>query len=96
MWTIDEALEFIREHQSKCVELGYHIALAGGVLNKGYSNNDLDLILICIDDEPFTTIVDYFKSIFNNYGILATTPIGYHIRFNNDIDITLIVRTRIM
>ncbi len=43
-WDIDEALNFVRKIQPVCMEAGYYIALCGGVLNKGFSNNDLDLV----------------------------------------------------
>lgn len=43
-WTIEDALDVIRTMQPKCMDAGYYIAMAGGVLNKGYSDNDLDLV----------------------------------------------------
>lgn len=46
MWTIEEALTLIRNNQQACMKSGYYIALAGGVLNKGYSVSDLDLLLM--------------------------------------------------
>lgn len=43
MWTLNNALPFIQELAPKIRALDYHLCLAGGVLNKGYSTYDLDL-----------------------------------------------------
>jgi hypothetical protein len=45
-WTLERAIIFITEHQAWSMENGFYIALAGGVLNKGYSHNDLDLVFV--------------------------------------------------
>jgi hypothetical protein len=46
MWTMADALELIRMLQPHIMEAGYYLALAGGVLNNGSSNNDLDLVAV--------------------------------------------------
>ena len=43
-WTLDAALLWIREMQPKLMEAGWCIMLGGGVLNKGHSDSDLDLL----------------------------------------------------
>lgn len=60
MWTLDEALLLIRDLQPAVSGVGYHIALAGGVLNKGASNKDLDLIFL-----PLDTQVERVRSLLN-------------------------------
>lgn len=45
-WTLATARTFIRKLQKPCMESGYYIALAGGVLNRGHSNQDLDLVAV--------------------------------------------------
>lgn len=45
-WTHYEAVNIIQELQEFAHSCGYHICLGGGVLNKGVSYNDLDLIII--------------------------------------------------
>lgn len=45
-WTLATARTFISKLQRPCMESGYYIALAGGVLNRGHSNNDLDLVAV--------------------------------------------------
>jgi len=46
MWKIDEALKLIRDIQPHARMNDYNLALAGGVLDKGFSDNDLDIIVI--------------------------------------------------
>ena len=50
MWTLTEALALIRDLQSQLKPLHYHVALGGGVLNKGTSQKDLDLYLLRFDN----------------------------------------------
>lgn len=45
-WSLDEAIALIRTVQPFARHAGYHIGLAGGVLNKGVSKNDLDIIVM--------------------------------------------------
>lgn len=52
MWTLSDALDVIRPLQFKALQYGYHLALGGGVLNKGESANDLDLIVMPLDQRP--------------------------------------------
>lgn len=44
VWTIDEALEWIRSVQPAVMESGWCLMLGGGVLNQGVSGTDLDVI----------------------------------------------------
>jgi hypothetical protein len=46
MWGLSDALDVIREIQPTVREFGFHVALAGSVLNKGTSEKDLDLVFI--------------------------------------------------
>lgn len=45
-WTLNDALEFIRDRQAGAEAAGYYLALAGGVLNRGSSFNDLDVVAV--------------------------------------------------
>ena len=45
-WYLEEALQIIRMLQPSARSCGYHLALAGGVLNTGSSSNDLDIIVL--------------------------------------------------
>lgn len=44
-WTFEEALRFVRTLEKHLALAGYHVAMAGSVLEKGHSTNDLDLVL---------------------------------------------------
>lgn len=48
-WTLNDALLVVRDLQFKALQCGYHLALCGGVLNKGTSDNDLDLAVLPLD-----------------------------------------------
>ena len=45
-WDLLIALDLIRRCQPQVKPLGFHICLAGGVLNKGWSEKDLDLVFL--------------------------------------------------
>lgn len=47
-WKLDEALELIRSLQPKVKTFGFHLCLGGGVLNKGFSEKDLDLYFLSL------------------------------------------------
>lgn len=49
MWTLDQALELVRRIQSVIKKYNYHVALGGGVLNRGTSTKDLDLYFLPIN-----------------------------------------------
>jgi len=51
VWNLHDALEFVREIQPEIRSLGFHVALAGGVPNKGYSHKDLDLVFIPLTND---------------------------------------------
>lgn len=54
MWTIDDALALIRKTRLEVFNLGYTLELGGGVLQNGFSDSDLDLVLVprADTDEP--------------------------------------------
>lgn len=45
-WTIEDALVLIREIAPKLKKVGWYPSLAGSVLMKGYSDKDLDIVMI--------------------------------------------------
>jgi hypothetical protein len=51
LWTLDEALELVRRLQDDTRQFGYHLAIGGGVINNGYSDKDLDLYFLPLDDQ---------------------------------------------
>ena len=69
MWTLDEALVLVRELQPQLTQFEYHVALGGGVLNKGKSDNDLDLYFISFDfqlPENYERLIDFLKNKFGD------------------------------
>ncbi len=44
-WELDEALAFLRRLERHMKPRGFHVALTGGVLRKGRSKKDLDVVL---------------------------------------------------
>jgi len=44
-WDLDRAVQFVRELET-ALDPNYHAALAGSTLHKGYSDNDLDVLII--------------------------------------------------
>lgn len=53
MWTLAEARGLISTLQPHLKPLGFHVALGGGVLNRGWSKKDLDLYFLPLDNsEP--------------------------------------------
>jgi hypothetical protein len=50
MWGMHDALEVVRELQPK-LRPHFHVALAGGVLNKGMSFKDLDLVILTMGNQ---------------------------------------------
>lgn len=45
-WTLENSVELIRILQPLAHKHGYHLALAGGILNRGYSDKDLDVVAL--------------------------------------------------
>jgi hypothetical protein len=53
MWDLDNGLRIVRALQPVTRKYGYHLALGGGVLNKGESKKDLDLYFLPMgSDKP--------------------------------------------
>lgn len=45
MWNLDESIYIVRSIEHLAIKFGYHCALGGSVLLKGYSIKDLDIII---------------------------------------------------
>ena len=50
LWTLAEGLDVVRQLQPVTWEFGYHLALGGGVVNRGSSTKDLDLYFLPLDN----------------------------------------------
>lgn len=56
-WTLTDALGLVRDIQPKLHERKWHVALGGGVLNRGVSSKDVDLYFLPFGDITTTAIV---------------------------------------
>ncbi len=80
LWTLDGALPLIRSLQPKTRDFGYHLCLGGGVLNKGESNKDLDLVFCPLDNgkpsDP-TGLLSYLEILWGRaYSFYEPNPNG--------------------
>lgn len=68
--TLDLALTAIRELEPKLAEIGYHSALTGGVLYRGSSEKDIDVVIYPHD--PAVTVGEHIlKELFDKAGFVA-------------------------
>lgn len=44
MWDIESSLALIRKLQPSAIPVGYNLCLCGGVLDRGFSDSDLDIV----------------------------------------------------
>lgn len=65
LWTLDQAISLVRQMEAAFVPVGWHCALAGGVLHRGSSEHDLDVIAYphCKPDADLTTLTTALVSI---------------------------------
>lgn len=50
VWNLEDSLKLIRSLQPETRRFNYHLCLGGGVLNKGESDKDLDLVFVPMDN----------------------------------------------
>lgn len=68
-WTLPDALFFVRSRQAEAFKHGYNLSLGGGVLNKGESAHDLDIVAVPVKGregttrESFYAFLDWMKSV---------------------------------
>ena len=74
MWTIETALEFIREQQPRFKEVSFHLALAGSVLNNGKSEHDLDIIVMSMGTQEDISN----DNLLNLLASLDAIPLNVH------------------
>lgn len=71
MWTIEEALDLIRPMQGLALYENFNLGLAGGVLDRGDSYKDLDII--CLPRSRKTanreSFIEEMKSVLLSKGI---------------------------
>lgn len=57
-WTLDNAVGIVRALQQDTRKFGFHLCLGGGVLNRGWSEKDVDLYFLPLDNPQYTTSYD--------------------------------------
>lgn len=72
-WDIASAVVWLQTMQIEAHELGYNLALAGGVLNNGFSENDLDVIAV---PRCHGTPVDY-NGLLDLFGVAGINRTGF-------------------
>lgn len=71
IWTLQQGLDLVRTIQPRLHHMGYHVAIGGGVINKGYSTKDLDLYFFPLDLKDQESLVPFLESLFG-----AAVPIS--------------------
>jgi hypothetical protein len=72
-WTLVDALALVRDIQPRLHAKKWHVALGGGVLNRGESSKDIDLYFLPFSDTETTE--DVMPLLFTLWG--AGDEIGY-------------------
>jgi hypothetical protein len=71
-WEMVDALALVRANQNACMRAGYYLALAGGVLNTGYSLSDLDLVAVPRSDS--SSLPKFMKCLERIFGAQTAPP----------------------
>jgi len=74
-WTLESAVELVSELNSKVMPIGYYLAIAGGVVNNGYSDNDLDLVAMP-RTESANKLVLLQKLVANGFHLKSVAPVA--------------------
>lgn len=51
LWRLDEGAAFVRSLNAQLRPMGYHAGIVGGVINRGWSNKDLDVVIMRLRGE---------------------------------------------
>jgi len=76
-WTLETAMPLILQLQAAVRDIGYHVALGGGVLNKGKSNKYLDLYILPLNDIDaggYSAVRTEIRKILDYKGDIKTDP----------------------
>lgn len=76
LWTLQDGLTFIRAHQDTFKALNYHIGLAGGVVNNGRSDKDLDVTVMSMCNQrpdDYSGLLALLRSTFACPGYTSYT-----------------------
>jgi hypothetical protein len=76
MWTLDNGLALVRAIQPKIRQFNYHVAIGGGVVNRGFSTKDLDLYFLPMQDAQSIALRAYLVTCFGPEFCLGGGPEG--------------------
>jgi hypothetical protein len=76
-WSLEQALTLIRTVQPFAQHAGYHLALAGGVLNRGSSHHDLDIVVMPLRDDRNRSLNGLWRA-FGLCGVEQISDLGPH------------------
>lgn len=68
MWNLSDGLELVRRLQPLAKRHEYHIALGGGVLNRGESNKDIDLYVLGFNSGELQATKGIVSMLFSELG----------------------------
>jgi hypothetical protein len=68
MWEVVGAIALIQSIQPEIKPLGYHVALAGGVLNTGRSDKDLDLVFVPLTNAKRPALGELCNYFYKRWG----------------------------
>ncbi len=68
VWTLETALTTVRAIQPMLKVLGYHVALAGGTLNRGFSEKDLDLVFLPLTNDKAPDVAPLMTFLAATFG----------------------------
>lgn len=76
MWTLADAVLLVRRYQKHAMDRGYYLAIAGNVLNRGSSYNDLDIVAVPRDKNSAPErLVSLFAHQAHNWDMLGISAI---------------------
>lgn len=64
-WNLAEASLFVSAMQQEAHDAGWNLSIGGGVLNNGYSENDLDLVAVArttVHSQSLSTLLYLFQT----------------------------------
>lgn len=96
-WTLVRAVKEIAKWQPAADKVGFYLTLAGGVLNKGYSDHDLDLVAVQRAECPDTTgwnLQVVLERIFNCKAATKVLNGRLHLRFDEHAVECLVVENQ--
>lgn len=67
-WTLAQAIDFVRQLDKLIRPVGYFAGIAGGVLIRGSSEKDLDVMIMPLNKDPIGKFNDLYKVLEAYFG----------------------------